>query len=86
MRQCRARTLTIIRRDYIIIIHKIMGRQSSINIIMHNTQGGNWGREVGEEGQERPEEIMTLGNVGPRGRRGIKPRTCNNRGVCGGTI
>ncbi len=24
MRQCRARTLTIIRRDYIIIIHKIM--------------------------------------------------------------
>ncbi len=60
-----------------------MGRQSSINIIMHNTQGGNWEREVGEEGQERPEEIMTLGNVGPRGRRGIKPRTCNNRGVCG---
>ncbi len=52
--QCRARTLTIIRRDYIIIIHKIIGRQSSINIIMHNIQGGNWGREFGEEGQERP--------------------------------
>ncbi len=62
MRQCRARTLTIVRRDYIIIIiHKIVGRQSSINIIMHNTQGGNWGREVGEEGQEKPEEIMILG-------------------------
>ncbi len=53
MRQCRARTLTIIRRDYIIIIHKIMGRQSSINIIMHSTQGGNWGREVGKKGQRK---------------------------------
>ncbi len=85
MRQCRARTLTIIRRDYIIIIHKIMGRQSSINIISSCiAPEGKIGEErLGEEGQERPEEIMTLGN---RGRRGTKPRTCNNRGVCGGTI
>ncbi len=64
MRQCRARTLTIIRRDYIIIIHK-----SSINIIsscIASAPEGEIGEErLGEEGQGRPEEIMTLGNVGP---------------------
>ncbi len=64
MRQCRARTLTM---DYIIIIHKIMGRQSSINIISSCIASEEEiGEErLGEEGQERPEEIMTLGNVGP---------------------
>ncbi len=44
-----------------------MGRQSStciINII-HSTRGSNWGEGTRQEGQERPEEEMTLGDVGP---------------------